>query len=310
MRIGLIDVDGHHFPNLALMRISAWHKANGDQVEWWWTDLMHYDIVYKSKIFSDAYTKDVPDPLNVGRIVKGGTGYSISLQDGREVFCKETHKDLPTEVEKMFPDYSIYPQYHFAVAMTSRGCPRGCTFCHVAAKEGRWSHKVADVSDFWCGQKHIEVLDPNITACKDKHDLFQQYAETKATVNFNQGLDIRLLTEQDIEDINRIRVKEIHFAWDNPADDLEQKFRDYARMAKWRPHGRYGVVYVLVNHDSTMEENLHRIYLLRSIQFDPYVMIYDKPNAPREIRLLQRWCNNKFIMEKCKRFEDFNVQMA
>ena len=310
MRIGLIDVDGHHFPNLALMRISAWHKANGDQVEWWWTDLMHYDIVYKSKIFSDAYSKDTPDPLNVGKIIKGGTGYSISLKDGREVFCKETHKDLPAEMEKMFPDYSIYPQYNFAVAMTSRGCPRGCAFCHVAAKEGRGSHKVADVSDFWCGQKHIEVLDPNITACKDKHDLFQQYADTKATVNFNQGLDIRLLTEQDIDDINRIRIKEIHFAWDNPADDLEQKFRDYAKCAKWRPHGRYGVVYVMVNFNSTMEENLHRIYLLRSIQFDPYVMIYDKPNAPREIRLLQRWCNNKFIMEKCKRFEDFNVQMA
>ena len=82
MRIGLIDVDGHNFPNLALMRISAWHKAQGDEVEWWWTDLIHYDIVYMSKVFSDAYSKDVPEPMNADRVIKGGTGYAISLPGG------------------------------------------------------------------------------------------------------------------------------------------------------------------------------------------------------------------------------------
>lgn len=82
MRVGLIDVDGHNFPNLALMRISAWHKAQGDDVEWWWTDLIHYDIVYMSKVFSDAYSKDVPEPMNADKVVKGGTGYAIKLQGG------------------------------------------------------------------------------------------------------------------------------------------------------------------------------------------------------------------------------------
>ena len=82
MRIGLIDVDGHNFPNLALMRISAYHKARGDEVEWWWTDLIHYDIVYMSKVFSDAYSKDVPEPMNADKVVKGGTGYAISLMGG------------------------------------------------------------------------------------------------------------------------------------------------------------------------------------------------------------------------------------
>lgn len=148
MRIGLIDVDGHNFPNLALMRISAYHKAMGDIVEWWWSDFVHYDIVYKSKIFSDDYSKDVPDPINADRIIKGGTGYAIHLVDGKEIFDKENHKDLPEEIEKCFPDYSIYSQFDFAVSMTSRGCPRGCAFCHVAAKEGRCSVKVANVSDF------------------------------------------------------------------------------------------------------------------------------------------------------------------
>lgn len=82
MNVGLIDVDGHNFPNLALMRISAWHKARGDNVEWWMGDLFHYDVVYKSKVFSDAYSKDTPDPLNCDKVIKGGTGYNIFLRGG------------------------------------------------------------------------------------------------------------------------------------------------------------------------------------------------------------------------------------
>ena len=81
-KIGLVDVDGHNFPNLALMRIAAYHKAQGDQVEWWLGDLFHYDIVYKSKVFSDAYTPDIPDPMNADKVFKGGTGYAISLVGG------------------------------------------------------------------------------------------------------------------------------------------------------------------------------------------------------------------------------------
>lgn len=84
MRIGLIDVDGHHFPNLALMRISAYHKSMGDVVEWWWTDFIRYDIVYMSKIFSSAYSKDIPEPMNADKVIKGGTGYCISLTHRRE----------------------------------------------------------------------------------------------------------------------------------------------------------------------------------------------------------------------------------
>ena len=135
MKIGLIDVDGHNFPNLALMRISAYHKSIGDEVEWWLGDLIHYDIVYMSKVFSEAYSPDIPEPINADKVIKGGTGYCISLdENGKEVFDKSKNTSLPQEIEKMFPDYSIYPQYDFAVSMTSRGCPRGCSFGHVAAK--------------------------------------------------------------------------------------------------------------------------------------------------------------------------------
>lgn len=303
MRIGLIDVDGHNFPNLALMRISAYHKARGDQVEWWWSDFIHYDIVYMSKIFSDAYTKDVPEPLNADKVIKGGTGYCISLVDGVEVFDKDKNEELPPEIEKMFPDYSLYPQFDFAVSMTSRGCPRGCSFCHVAAKEGRRSIKVADVSDFWNGQKEIRILDPNITACRDKRDLMRQYKETGAILDFTQGLDIRLLNDDDLADINQMRLRTLHFAWDNPKDDLEGKFRNFAHG--FRRRSNIGMVYCLTNFGSTMEENLYRIYTLRDMGYDPYVMVYDKPHAPKEIKMLQRWCNNKIIFKSCKRFEDY-----
>lgn len=306
MRIGLIDVDGHHFPNLALMRISAYHKSIGDEVEWWWSDFVHYDIVYMSKIFSNAYSKDIPTPLNADKVVKGGTGYCISLgEDGIEYFDKGKNESLPPEVEKMFPDYSIYPQFDFAVSMTSRGCPRGCSFCHVAAKEGRCAVKVADVSDFWSGQREIKVLDPNITACREKRNLLRQYRKTEKWIDFTQGIDIRLTTEEDIADFNAMKIKMLHFAWDNPKDDLEGKFRLFSEKFAIKDPRRK-TVYCLTNYNSTMEENLYRIYTLRDLGYSPYVMIYDKPHAPQKIRHLQRWCNNKLVFNSVPRFEDYD----
>lgn len=305
MKIGLIDVDGHNFPNLALMRISAYHKAQGDAVEWWWSDFIHYDIVYMSKIFSDAYSPDVPEPMNADKVIKGGTGYCITLgADGKEHFDQSKNVSLPPEMERCFPDYSIYPQFNFAVSMTSRGCPRGCSFCHVAAKEGRCARKVANVSDFWNGQPEIRILDPNITACREKRDLMRQYRETGAILDFTQGLDIRLLDEADLADINQMRLRTLHFAWDNPKEDLTAKFRAFADG--FRRKGNIGMVYCLTNFNSTMEENLWRIYTLRDMGYDPYVMIYDKPNAPREVRLLQRWCNNRRIFRAQPDFEKFD----
>ena len=206
----------------------------------------------------------------------------------------------------MFPDYSIYPQFDFAVSMTSRGCPRGCSFCHVAAKEGRCSVKVADVSDFWNGQKEIKVLDPNITACQDCVELLHQYAETGAQCDFTQGIDARMLTPEKIDAFNRCKIKMLHFAWDDmkQSGSVLRGLKLYSDMgAVQDPRKRR--VYVLTNYDTTQEQNLYRIYTLRELGYDPYVMVYNKPSAPKEIRELQRYVNNKFIFRSCARFEDY-----
>lgn len=314
MKVGLIDVDSANlkkpkYPNLALMKISAWHKAQGDRVEWW-NGLQHYDRVYMSKVFSETYTPDVPYAINADEVVRGGSGYCIDTIDGVEHYRPEVNFDLPREIEHIYPDYRLYPALtkNTAYGFLTRGCPRGCHFCIVAQKEGRRSRKVADLDEWWRGQKNIVLMDPNILAYKGHMELLAQLAESKASVDINQGIDCRLLTEKNIEALNAIRLKNIHFAWDymKETDAVLRGLNLYTQHAARKPHGSWGAAYVLTNYDTTMEENLFRVYTLREMGFDPYVMIYNKPQAPREIRLLQRWCNNKIIFKSCPRFEDYD----
>lgn len=125
-------------------------------------------------------------------------------------------------------------------------------------------------------------------------------------MDFTQGLDIRLVTERNTELLRRVKVKNIHFAWDNPKQDLSGHFQRFKELSgiDYRKLG----VYVLTNFDSTHEEDLHRIYTLRDLGYSPYVMIYDKANAPRETRLLQRWVNNRIIFKTVPRFEDYDAR--
>jgi len=147
MKIGLIDIDGHNYPNLPLMKLSAWHKAQGDLVEWYEPMFGgHYDRVYMSKVFS--FTPDYNYPINADVIVKGGTGYAIRLEGGKEVYCKSKDPTLKYEVEHIYPDYSLYGITDTAYGFLTRGCPRGCGFCHVAAKEGRLVERVASLDEF------------------------------------------------------------------------------------------------------------------------------------------------------------------
>ncbi len=263
-----------------------------------------------SKFFSDEYSSDIPEPINVDKIVKGETGYAISLIDGKEVFDKSKDFVLPDEIEHIYPDYSIYPQYtkDTAAGFLTRGCPRGCNFCHVALKGGKRSVKVANLDEFWNGQKYIKLLDPNILDCKQHEYLLEQLIDSGTYVDFTQGLDIRLITERNAELLKKVRVKNIHFAWDNTKQDLSEKFRQFKEISgiDYRKLG----VYVLTNFDSTLEEDLYRVYTLRDLGYSPYVMIYNKKHAQRKVKELQRWVNNRIIFNTVKRFEDYDVSMG
>lgn len=302
MKIGLIDVDGHNYPNLPLMKLSAYHKAKGEQVEWYdsWNGLFSpYDIVYLSKVFS--FTEDYKLPIYADKIIRGGTGYCIEVVNGKEIFHKEQNKNLPEEVEHTYPDYSLYPEQtnDTAYGFLTRGCPRGCSFCIVKDKEGLCSKKVADLSEFWNGQKNVELLDPNILACKEWKELLQQLIDSKAKVNFNQGLDIRMMNEEKAEMLSQIPIKAIHFAWDcyEDKDIIQPKFKIFRQKSKVNPHNLQ--VYCLVGDKErrVLDSDLERIYWLRDNGYAPYVMIYEKYNLPKghELLRLQRYVNNRFV---------------
>lgn len=305
-RIGLIDVDGHNFPNLPLMKISAWHKSIGDHVEWYdpWIGLVDpYDRVYMSKVFS--FSDDYEHPVYAKEVCKGGSGYCISMEDGHEIYDKSKDNDLPDDVEHIYPDYDLY-HIDYAIGFLTRGCPRGCGFCHVATKEGRCSYKVADLSEFWYGQKRIVLCDPNILACKDHMELLEQLAQSKARVEFNQGLDIRLVNERNMEVLKQIRLESIHFAFDRWEDReiIEPKLREFAQKTGYNKNKGRVMVYILCNYNTTLDQDIYRIQLCRELQFAPYPMIYDREHADPIYRKLQRWCNN-FIFWKCKTFEEY-----
>lgn len=309
MKIGLIDVDGHNFPNLPLMKIAAWHKRNGDTVRWY--DPMdgltqEYDKVYLSKVFS--FTPDYDLPIYAKEIEKGGTGYCIENVNGKEIFHQERNKNLPQEIEHIYPDYSIYGT-ETAYGFLTRGCPRGCDFCIVKNKEGLTSRKVADLREFWDGQKTIELLDPNTLACREWKDLLGQLEESKAEVVFNQGLDIRFMTEEKAEALSRIRVKKIHFAWDRYEDKeiILPRFREFRERSKIRDRDLQVYCIVGDRERRVLPEDLERIYWLRDNGYAPYVMIYDKDSLPKghELRQLQRWVNARPIFYSIKTFDEY-----
>lgn len=318
MRIGLIDVDGHNFPNLPLMKISAWHKQQGDTVEWY-EPLFHsigepFDKVYMSKVFSEEYTPDYPYFINAKEVIRGGSGYCISLVNGKEVFDKSKHFDLPEEIEHIYPDYSIYydkiPEVKdTAYGFLTRGCQCDCDFCHVAQKEGKCAVKVANLSEFWKGQKNIVLLDPNITGCRDWKELFQQLIDSNAWVDFSQGLRIHMMTDEKAEMLKQMKIKQVHFAWDKYEDKdiVVPKFKQFKEITQWDK--RKLSVYVLTNFNTTHEQDLERIYTLRELGYWPYVMVYNKEHLPKGhiTRKLQRWVNMRAVFETTPKFEDYKA---
>lgn len=285
-------MDGHRWPNLCLMKLSAYHKKRGDAVEWH-DGRKRYDIVYISRVFTDSYSKDYTGNVHADRVVRGGTGYGL---DNR----------LPDEIEHTYPDYALYPQFAgTAYGFLSRRCPRCCGFCIVSEKEGCRAEAVADLCEFWSGEKEIKLLDANLLACPDWERLLLQLAGSGAMVDFTQGLDVRLATAEKVDVLNRVRVKMLHFAWDDPENDLTGYFKRFAELTNLKDYRRRRV-YVLTNYGSSHEQDLYRVYTLRGLGYEPYVMIYEKPTAPPITRRLQRWVNNKWFFHAVPDFHDFD----
>lgn len=288
-RIGLIDVDGHRFPNFALMRLSAYHKSHGDNVEWA-VPAKTYDIVAASKIFTFSPDFDYSG-IDTHKMIKGGTGYDIGFR-------------LPKEIEESTAmDYSLYPQYQFSIQFFSRGCIRHCPFCLVREKEG-YITPVTPVNLNPLG-KHIEVLDNNFFANPAWHDAIEYLLSAKQKVNLH-GVDVRIMDEEQAYWLNRLPLyKSIHIAWDFPQLDLTEKLREVTRYIK--PYKL--MCYVLVGFNSTIEEDMYRIERLRELKIKPFVMPYrdfGNNHVPTQYEKdLAQYVNKPMIFKSCT-FAEFS----
>ena len=188
MKIGLLDIDGHNgFPNLALMRISAYFKQQGDTVEFV-NHFERYDRVYKSKVFT--FTPDDNHVLQCDEVVKGGTGYKMY----NELFCDDTE-----------PDYSLYPKRIHAYGFLTRGCIRNCSWCIVPKKEGN-IRPYRDIETILQGRKSAILLDNNVLASDFGIRQIEKIVDLKCKVDFNQGLDCRLVTDEIAKLLSKVKL--------------------------------------------------------------------------------------------------------
>ena len=286
-RVCLYDVDSK-IPNLALMRASTWHKRRGDEVKLGFDPLLdHPDLCYASKIFD--FTPE-PDYMPDCETLKGGSGYDL-------------HARMPFEdYDRIMPDYSLYG-CDYAIGRFTRGCPNRCPWCVVPKMDGNEVRHVADLSDFWDGQKVVRLLDDNIMAdsdefCRDCEQL------SKAGVKVIwEALDARLVTDETAAALATVKqAKSIHFAWDGHSQDeaVPRAIETLKRhgLKPWRL-----MFYVLVGFNTSKDYDLHRIYTLRDLGANPFVMPFDK--GDRYQKDLARWCNNKFVFKSTPRFEDY-----
>ncbi len=183
-----------------------------------------------------------------------------------------------------------------AYGFLTRGCPRNCPFCIVSEKEGKQSIKVADLSEFWRGQKTIKLLDPNLLVCKEHKGLLQQLVDSKAYVDFTQGLDARGINPENAALLARIKTKMIHFAF----DDIQQEKSIVKGLKLYKeisniPEYKTGV-YILTNYNTTHQQDLYRVKkVVQGLGYRPYIMVYNKKSAPKMTKELQRWANNRRI---------------
>ena len=289
MRVGLIQVDRTAFPNLALMKLSAWHKAQGDIVLFRYMDLP-LDKIYVSCIYSRnaAQARGIRTLFPTSEIILGGYGINGAM--------------LPEEVEHTYPDYSLYG-VDYAMGYTSRGCPRNCPWCVIPQREGmcrEWS----PFEEFWDGQKKMILLDPNFLASSERMRKLEWLIDHNIRVNFNQGLDIRLVTDRIAQLLARVRSANwhftdnyLHFAFDDSGYESEV-CRGVERLVAAGISPRNLMFYMLCGFNSTFGDEMHRFRVLRELGVDPYVMLYEKKRGTDRYHFA-RWVNAR-IYKVCE----------
>lgn len=303
MNVGLIDVDGKGvYPNLALMKIARYHRNRGDNVEWC-DYISHYDVVYKAKVFS--FTPDDLYAINADKVVTGGTGYDL-------------HTQLPQEIDRLQPDYSIYPNIdnHTAYGFLTRGCPNKCPWCVVPRKEGK-IRPYMDVDEIAIeGRTNLVLMDNNILAIDYGIQQIEKIISRGYRVDFNQALDARLVTDDIARLLAQVRwlKSRIRFGCDTQKQIGECE-RAMALINKYGFHGEY-FLYTMLNDD--FNESFSRVNHWRKRLVEarknktnvpyPYAQPYRNPdkrnNPPQWQKDIANWTNKKQIFWLTE-FENF-----
>jgi hypothetical protein len=273
-RIALIDVDGHNFPNLALMKISAYHKSIGNSVEW--AGIGTYDITYMSKVFT--FSPDYQNGFSTyGEIIKGGSGY-------------KTDNVLPKHIDMMMPDYELYPNITSAYGFLTRGCPRKCSWCIVPKKEGD-IYAYMDIEDFLKDKKSAILMDNNVLAHEHGLTQIEKIIRLGIKIDFNQGLDARIIAEniEIAKLLGKVKwLKPLRMACDTSSQmPYLQKATELLRKYDCKPQ-RY-FVYVLVKD---IADALVRVELLRRLNLSPFAQPYidfETGKTTKELRRFARW---------------------
>jgi hypothetical protein len=280
MKIGLLDVDRHNFPNLALMKLSAKHKRNGYSVEFA-TIFERYDILYKSKVFT--FSADDTTCYNAQETVTGGTGY-------------QKFNKLSYEIEHIYPDYPLYG-IDYALGFATRGCIRKCSFCIVPEKEGNIKPN-AEIYEFWKDQKKLVFMDNNILAHEHGLQQIENCIKEGIKIDCNQGLDARLIAKDT--EIQKLLARTkwidgvIRLAMDHKSQ-IESVVKSVEKIREYAGKKFKFMCYILLTED--MEDSLHRIECCRDLEIDPFAQPkldftynYKPPQWQKD---MARWCNHR-----------------
>jgi hypothetical protein len=288
MKIGLIDIDGHKFPNFALMKIANYHKQQGDTVGWI-NHFERYDKVYQSKVFT--FTPDMTFAVQSDEIIKGGTGYKLY----HDLFCDNAE-----------PDYSLYPQYPHAYGFLTRGCIRNCSWCIVPQKEGV-IRPYRDIETILQGRKTAILMDNNVLASPHGLQQLEKIIDLKCKVDFNQGLDNRLVTNETAKMLSQIKwIRFIRFSCDTTSA-VEPVLKAIEKL------NRYGVknyrifVYLLVKD---VPEANERCKILKRLGVNPFAQTfrdYENNIQPTPEQKRFAWYVNQKPVFKSTEWEDYKT---